>query len=122
MSGADDRRRKKRLQLAALCLAFLIVSLGMRLVYQTRLETTSVMFIGIPALLALLVVLTPETKHPVTAAIKGITIGLLLSAVLFGEGLVCILMAAPLCYLVGIVVASLVQLARNKARRELPAV
>jgi len=45
---------------------------------------------------------------------KGITIALLLSGPLLGEGFICILMAAPLFYAVGLIVAVLVSAVRGR--------
>jgi hypothetical protein len=105
----QERFRTKQLQLVALCLAFAIVSLLLKLVYVRRLETTSILFVGIPTLLSVLLALTPRARSVMGMVMKGITLGLLMSAILFGEGVVCILMAAPLCYLVGALVALAVQ-------------
>jgi hypothetical protein len=38
----------------------------------------------------------------------GITFALLLSAMVFGEGTICILMAAPIFYIVGAIIASVI--------------
>ena len=106
--------RRKKLNLVALILAMAIVSLLLRLVYASHTETTSLMFVGIPAILAILVTLTPPAKHPIVMAIKGVTLGLLMSAIFFGEGVVCILMMAPIAYIVAIVVAAVVSSTRAK--------
>jgi hypothetical protein len=83
----------------------LAVSLGSvlyRIIVKERLEQTSVLFIGIPAILAIVLALTPKVKTVTGGILKGITIALLLSGPLLGEGFVCILMASPLFYTVGI--------------------
>jgi hypothetical protein len=103
------RFRTRQLQLVAVCLAFAIVSVLLRVVYARRLETTSLLFIGIPTLLSVLLALTPRPRSAMGMVMKGITLGLLMSAILFGEGIVCIVMAAPLCYVVGALVALAVQ-------------
>lgn len=104
-----ERFRTKQLRLVAVCLAFAIVSLLLRFVYMRRLETTSVLFVGVPTVLSVLLALTPRAPSVMGMVMKGITLGLLMSSILFGEGVVCILIAAPLCYLVGALVALAVQ-------------
>jgi hypothetical protein len=101
----DDSTRKRKMSLIALILGVAMVSLLLRLVYYTHNETRAFMFVGIPAALAVLLVLAPPAKEPVLIAIKGVTLGLLISAVLFGEGVVCVLIAAPIAYIVAISVA-----------------
>lgn len=100
----DDLARRRRLKLVGVCLSFAIVSLLYRSIYAARLETSALMFIGVPAAMAVLLVLVARPKSALGTAMLGITVGLLLSAVLFGEGVVCVLMAAPICYIVGAIV------------------
>jgi hypothetical protein len=69
-----------------------------------RLEQTSALFIGIPALIAAICVLTPKPESATGTALKAVTIFLCISGLLLGEGFICILMAAPIFYLVAIVV------------------
>jgi hypothetical protein len=89
------------------CIAALVVaSVAYRILIFQRLQHTSLVFIGIPALLALaLTGVQPKTS--VGTVNKTIAIALCLSGVLFGEGFVCILMASPLFFLVGTIVAKL---------------
>jgi hypothetical protein len=47
-------------------------------------------------------------------AAKGVTIGLLMSAILFGEGMICVLMTAPIAYIVAISVAFAISSSRPK--------
>jgi hypothetical protein len=79
-------------------------SLMYRLIVSHRLEQTSLLFIGIPTLLAICLALTPKAKSVTGIIIKGIAIALLLSGILLGEGFVCIVMAAPLFFAIGIIV------------------
>lgn len=111
-SGASIRKRK--LNLIAIILAVAVVSLLLRLVYQTHNEINALMFVGIPTALAVLLALTPPARTPVGMAARGVTIGLLISAILFGEGVICVLMAAPIAYIIAISVAVAVSRARPK--------
>jgi hypothetical protein len=72
------------------------------------------MFLGVPAVLAILLALTPKAKTVTGGIVKGITLALLIVAPLVGEGYLCILMAAPLFYVVGLVVGLVVDWQRKK--------
>jgi len=106
--------RKGKRNLIAVILGVGSVSLLLRLVYQNHFETNAIMFVGIPTVLSVLLVLLPSSQNPVGIAAKGVTIGLLISAIVFGEGVICILMAAPIAYIVAITVAVLVSYNRPK--------
>jgi hypothetical protein len=98
----------------AVALAFVIASLAFRVLYWEKLETSALMFIGVPFVLSVALAFTPPARSAVGMVMKGITIGLLLSAILFGEGVVCVLMAAPLCYVVGLFTALAIQRFRGR--------
>ena len=93
--------------------AFLVVAFGLgallyKFVLHAGLGHTSAMFIGIPAVLALVLALAPRAKTVTGSILRGITIALLVIAPLLGEGYLCILFASPLFYGVGIAVGSIV--------------
>lgn len=91
---------KKRLYILVGILA--IASLGFRLINNFHLEQTSFLFIGLPALLTLLTIkYTNKPKSKMGVVIKTITLFLLMSSIILGEGVICIIMAAPLFYGVG---------------------
>ena len=102
-----EPRRITRAQwtLAAIIVALAAGGVAYRLLVKHRLEQTSALFIGIPSLVALVLALTPRAKSIMGIVMKGMTIALLLSAPLLGEGFICILMAAPIFYLVAFLVA-----------------
>lgn len=77
------------------------------------LEQASAMFIGLPAILGALLALSPPAQSVTGMAVKGTTLALLLSAVVLGEGIICILMASPLFYTVAITAGLLVDMARK---------
>ncbi|HYX70833.1 MAG TPA: hypothetical protein VE825_16985, partial [Terriglobales bacterium] len=109
--------RRKQMVLLGIVLTFTIVGLVGRLVYMNRLETSAVMFIGVPTILAIVLVLTVRPKSALGTAMTGVTFVLLLSAILFGEGLVCILMAAPIFYLVAAIVGGIIDASRRQGRK-----
>lgn len=99
--------------LAGFVLFLFLCSVSLRIVYAHKLETTAVMFIGLPAGLAIFMSLLPRSKSALGAAMKGTTIGLLISAVLFGEGIICVVMAAPIAYLIAALVGGLTDASRK---------
>ena len=89
------------------CIAALVVaSVAYRQLIVHNLQHTSLVFIGIPALLAFALT-TVQPRTSVGTVNKTIAIALCLSGILFGEGFVCILMASPLFFLVGTIVGRL---------------
>ncbi len=111
-----ERLRRKKLVLLAIVGSFTIVSLAGRMIYARHFETSSLMFIGIPALSAVILVLTVRPKSAMATAMTGITFVLLLSAIVFGEGIICIVMAAPIFYLVGALIAGIMDDSRRTQR------
>lgn len=103
-----------QLSLIFLILALAGASVAYRLIVWKRLEQTSLMFIGLPALLAVVLAVSPKAKTVMGGIMRGITLFLLLSGVLLGEGFICIVMAAPLFYLVGGCVGAIVQSNRKR--------
>jgi hypothetical protein len=110
MNNAGKKLSLSRSQwsLIFLVLAVTAGSVIYSIIVQHRLEQTAALFIGIPSVLALLLAMTPKAKTVRGGIMKGITVALLLSGPLLHEGFICILMASPLFYGVGIVVAELV--------------
>ncbi len=94
--------------------AFVAGAVIYKFLMHERLGHTSAMFLGLPAVLAVVLTLTPKAKSATGAILKGITLFLLILAPLLGEGYLCILIAAPLFYMVGVVVGAIVDHARAK--------
>jgi hypothetical protein len=65
---------------------------------------SSLMFIGVPLLLAVVLALSPSPKSATGSILKGMALALLIVAPLVGEGYLCILMASPLFLVVGLIV------------------
>jgi len=101
-------------KLAGFILLMFLVSISLRVIYTHKLETTSVMFIGLPAGLAIFMSLLPRAKSALGGAMKGTTLGLLISAILFGEGVICVLMAAPIAYFIAAIIGASADAARSK--------
>jgi hypothetical protein len=98
----------------ALVVACTCAALFYRIFINHGLGRSSAMFLGVPAVLAILLALTPKARTVTGGIIKGITLALLIVAPLLGEGYLCILFAAPLFYLVGILVGIGVDIFRRK--------
>ena len=107
-----DGERKKfdgaRWMLIFLILAVSAGTVMYKLTVREHLEQTSLLFVGIPAILAIILALTPKAKTALGAILKGLTVALLLSAPLLGEGFICIVMASPIFDGVGILIGVLV--------------
>jgi len=117
--GKGAAIRPSQWRLAAVIFALSLASLAYRLLVAGHLEQTSALFIGVPTLLALALTMTPRARSPLGIIMKGMTIGLLLSGVLLGEGFICILMASPLFYLVGLLIGLLLNRSRKKNQARL---
>ena len=106
-------------KLIFLILAVSAGSVMYRLIVRGRLEQTAVLFVGIPTVLAILLAMVPKAKTVKGGIMKGLTLFLLLSGPLLGEGFICILMASPIFYLVGLLVGAIVDWNREKRQTTL---
>ncbi len=88
--------------------AYAVAALLYRYLIAHDLGRTGAMFIGLPMVLALGLALAPPARTSTGSIMKGITLALLLVAPLLGEGYLCILIASPLFYLVGALIAVIV--------------
>ena len=110
----DDKTRRAQWNMVAVILAVTFAIMWYLVTVAKHLEQTSALFIGIPAAIAIMVALAPRAKTVTGAILKALTIGLLISGVLLREGFICILMAAPIFYVVGIIVGLSIDSARKK--------
>lgn len=111
MTETDERTNRvsaAQWRVILLVIAFTLGALLYRYLRQEQLGHSAAMFLGIPAILAIILALTPKAKTVTGGILKGITLGLLLVAPLLGEGYLCILIASPLFYLVGIIIGLIV--------------
>jgi hypothetical protein len=117
MSDIDKQNPKiepAQWSVVAIVVAFAAGAFLYKLLMHERLGHSAAMFLGIPAVLAILLALAPKAKTATGGILKGITLALLVVAPLLGEGYLCILFASPLFYIVGIGVG----LAMDKSRRK----
>jgi hypothetical protein len=104
---------------AAIAVALGLGSLVYRLLHAADLSQSAALFIGIPSLMAFaaaFIAVRLRADSVIGITLKAITIGLLLAGPLLGEGFICVLLAAPLFYAVGILIAIAVELVRRFAR------
>ncbi|MFD4323355.1 hypothetical protein ACFWQC_01885 [Nocardioides sp. NPDC058538] len=114
---AEKRPSRERLVLAALLLAVFGAMLFAKALAGGGLEQTAMFYVGIPALIAVTVVLTARPRSAVGLTLAVTTIGLALAGPLLDEGVVCLVMAAPLIYGVAALIAWLVSLLVRPGQR-----
>jgi len=108
----DQHRRHHKLRRFGVVLVGLVAaSYAFRLLGDFGLEHTSLVFIGIPALLAWIVASSAPPKTAMGSVMRTTTLALLISWIFLGEAFICVLMAAPIFYLVG----GFIGLAKQKA-------
>lgn len=105
MNRDGGRVTRAQWTLVGITLALAAAVFVFRLTHSIGVAQSSAFFIGLPAVLAITVALTPPARTSVGVTFKALTFGLLLSGVLLGEGFVCIVMAAPLFYAVALPIA-----------------
>jgi len=105
---------------AVVAVALGLGSLAYRLLHATNLDQTAALFVGIPSLLAFAAAFVALRMHVdgiMGITVKTITIGLLLSGPVLVEGFICVLLAAPLFYAVGMLVALAIRTGRKLSER-----
>jgi hypothetical protein len=93
-----------------------------RWLHSERLDESAALFIGLPTILAVALTLTPKAKSATGMIMKGMTIALLMSGPVLKEGLLCVLFASPLFYLVGAIVGWAIDRDRRRRREGQPGV
>jgi hypothetical protein len=112
----DTPRRPSsaQVQVAAAIAVLAATAVTYHLFHGSSLKQTALFYIGLPALLAIGLVLTKPAASITGTILKALTIGLLLSPIVLGEALVCVLVAAPLFYVVGLVIGLVADAARRR--------
>jgi len=86
-----------------------------RLIVLNRLEQTSLLFIGIPAIIALICVLTPKPASATGTILKAVTLFIGIAGTFLGEGTICLLMASPLFYIIGVIIGVAIDHAKKNS-------
>ncbi|MFC4060389.1 hypothetical protein ACFOWE_18960 [Planomonospora corallina] len=116
----DPRHRSRaRRTLAGLLLALFAAFLLYRTLHAGHLEQTALFYVGVPAVIAITVVLRARPRSATGTVMAAITAGLALAGPLLGEGIVCLVMAAPLFYLVGLVIGLVADSLRDRGTHAL---
>lgn len=110
---ASNEATRARMALATLIVAVAIGSIAYRVIVSHDLQQTAALFIGIPAVLAIVVVFGVSPASAQGVACKAVTICLLVSLLFLWEGMLCVLMSAPLFYAIAIVVSYAIREARD---------
>jgi hypothetical protein len=96
-------RQRARAWVVAMVTAFAAAGvLYSLLVRHQPLGRTGLMFVGLPAVLAILLAAVAPAKTVTGRIVMGITLALLILAPFLGEGYLCILIASPLFYAIGV--------------------
>src|SRR6202043_1791866 len=111
-SGFESKEKLRNVLVVAA--AYLVSALLYKFLFHEGLGHSSLLFIGLPGVLAILLALAPRAGTAKGGIVKGITLALLLIAPLVGEGYLCILMASPLFYLIGLLIGAAIDVFRNK--------
>ncbi|HEY4356515.1 MAG TPA: hypothetical protein VGN16_12260 [Acidobacteriaceae bacterium] len=98
---------------------FLVVALAIgallyRMIVQWGLQHTSLLFLGIPVVLGVILLLAPRPKSATGSILRGMALALLLVAPLVGEGYLCILFTAPLFLVVGLIIGAIADRTRRR--------
>ncbi len=82
-----------------------ITGIVIGLLRQRGLDGTALLYIGIPTIIGIAFASTPTATSAVGATLKALTFMILISGPLLQEGFICMIMAAPILYIVGALAA-----------------
>lgn len=112
------KSRRARTLLVGVIVALAASCAAYKILVAHHLEQTSALFIGLPALLAILVVVFAKPRSAVGMLCLTTLTALLMSGMFLGEGFICILMAAPIFLGLAILVGAVIDYARHKDKSE----
>src|SRR5258706_24469 len=86
---------------------------------SSRYDSTADWFLfgGLPALLAIVVIFSVTPRTATGVACKAVTVGLLVSMLFLGEGILRVVMSAPLFYAIAVAIASSVDLIHRRREK-----
>lgn len=103
--------------LAASILAITAAVILYKILVSNHLEQTAALFIGIPSTLAIILALVPRPRSTIGIICNAMAIAILISGILLGEGFICILMASPIFFAVGILIGVIINVVRAEHRK-----
>ncbi|MBB4916850.1 hypothetical protein [Streptosporangium saharense] len=104
----ERQERRARWNLAGLLLALFVALLLYRVLHAGHLEETTLFYVGLPAVIAITVVLASKPRSATGSVVATVTVALAFAGPLLGEGIVCVLFAAPLFLLVALLIGSVI--------------
>jgi len=110
---ADAGNRVARNRFIGFVIVLAVVSVAYRLVYASGLANTAALYVGVPALLAIGLALTPRSGSATGMLIKGSLLAVLVAGVILPEGLLCLMFAVPLVTVIAAVVGGTIDYARR---------
>lgn len=111
------RTSSARIRLVAVLAALFATMLGYKVLHAGGLEQTALFYVGLPAVIALSVAATCRPKSVTGTAMASVTVGLALAGPLLDEGIICLLVAAPLFYAVAALIGMTVDAGRRHRQR-----
>ncbi|MCK7626374.1 hypothetical protein MUU72_25265 [Streptomyces sp. RS10V-4] len=108
---------RARRQLVCVLAALFTAMLVYKVLHAGHLQQTALFYVGLPAFIALAVAVGARPRSATGTALAAVTIGLALAGPLLDEGVVCLVMAAPLFYLLAVAIAAPVDWASRRRRR-----
>lgn len=108
-AGRTEQSWQGRITLAAIIAAAALASATFGLLGRGGLQQSAALFIGIPSLLAIVVTLAVTPRSATGVAVKATTVALLVSLLFLGEGVLCIVMSAPLFLLIAVLVGRIAE-------------
>lgn len=112
-----DQREKWVARILALGLVGATAVLAPLTLIRAGRVDSAALFVGVPLVIAIVVVLAPAAKSLHGLTFRVITFGLLITSAFLHEGAACVLMAAPLVYAVGHFMAQLIQMGTRSDHR-----
>ncbi|WP_052068044.1 hypothetical protein [Rhodococcoides fascians] len=113
MTQGDEVRKRRptsaQYEVAGSVVAFAVAVFLRYVLTEAGAAQTAAFYVGIPAVVAVIVVLSAPSRSAVGITMKVITVLLLMSMMLLGEGFICVIFAAPIFYLIGGLVAIVVE-------------
>ena len=104
-TGTSPARQDRLRSFGFVLLALVVASLAFRILNGIGLHHSSLLFIGIPAILAWVLAAGEPPKTATGSVMRTTTLALLISWIFLGEAFICVLMAAPIFYLIAGLVA-----------------
>ena len=114
LKADSPAEHKRRVILIGLILVLAIGCLLYRLLVVKQLEQTAALFVGLPTFISIGLTFMPTSKSVTGMLVKGTILFLAISGILLGEGILCILMAAPLFLMVAVIIGVLVDRKQGK--------